>query len=78
MPAAGHGAHRTGRRGCRVARRAVAVVRPSRRGDVEGHGELDAEITRLNELRMTALEARIHADMAPGATAPSGRTFARR
>ncbi|HEX2783057.1 MAG TPA: AfsR/SARP family transcriptional regulator, partial [Ilumatobacteraceae bacterium] len=34
--------------------------------DVEGHGSLDGEITRLNEVRLTALEARIDADMRAG------------
>ncbi len=34
--------------------------------DVEGHGLLDGEITRLNEVRLTALEARIDADMRAG------------
>ena len=34
--------------------------------DVEGHGILDGEITRLNEVRMSALEARIDADMRAG------------
>ena len=34
--------------------------------DVEGHGFLDGEITRLNEVRLTALEARIDADMRAG------------
>ncbi|MEY2583135.1 MAG: hypothetical protein QOE09_2984 [Ilumatobacteraceae bacterium] len=34
--------------------------------DVEGHGSFDGEITRLNEVRLTALEARIDADMRAG------------
>ena len=34
--------------------------------DVEAHGFLDGELTRLNELRLAALEARIDADMRAG------------
>ena len=34
--------------------------------DVEAHGVLDGEITRLSELRLAALEARIDADMRAG------------
>ena len=34
--------------------------------DIEAHGCLDGEITRLNELRLTALEARIDADIRAG------------
>ena len=34
--------------------------------DVESHGALDGEITRLNELRLAAIEARIDADMRAG------------
>ncbi len=34
--------------------------------DVESHGALDGEITRLNELRLAATEARIDADMHAG------------
>ena len=34
--------------------------------DVEGHGFLDGEITRLNELRLAALEARLDADLRAG------------
>ena len=34
--------------------------------DVEAHGALDGEITRLNELRLAAIEARIDADMRAG------------
>ena len=34
--------------------------------DVEAHGYLDGEITRLTELRCRALEARIDADMRAG------------
>ena len=44
----------------------LALWRGHPYADVEAHGALDGEITRLNELRMAALEARIDADMRAG------------
>jgi len=47
-------------------RTALAAWRGHPYDDVDGGPELDAEITRLDELRMAALEARIDADLAAG------------
>jgi DNA-binding SARP family transcriptional activator/WD40 repeat protein len=47
-------------------RDALVMWRGHPYADVEGHGFLDGEITRLNEVRLTALEARIDADMRAG------------
>ena len=47
-------------------RQALAMWRGHADADVEAHGVLDGEVTRLGELRMSALEARIDADMASG------------
>jgi DNA-binding SARP family transcriptional activator len=47
-------------------RDALALWRGHPFQDVEARGELDSEITRLNELRLVALESRIDADLATG------------
>ncbi|MEA3184766.1 MAG: hypothetical protein QOJ74_1243, partial [Ilumatobacteraceae bacterium] len=47
-------------------RAALLMWRGHPYADVEGHGLLDGEITRLNEVRLSALEARIDADMRAG------------
>jgi len=44
----------------------VAIPRGHPYADIEAHGFLDGEITRLTELRLTALEARINADLQEG------------
>jgi DNA-binding SARP family transcriptional activator len=44
-------------------REALATWRGHPYADIEAHGFLDGEITRLTELRLAALEARIDADM---------------
>jgi len=49
-----------------VLREALSVWRGDPYADIEAHGELDAEITRLNELRLTVLEARVGADLELG------------
>jgi DNA-binding SARP family transcriptional activator/WD40 repeat protein/tRNA A-37 threonylcarbamoyl transferase component Bud32/type II secretory pathway predicted ATPase ExeA len=45
---------------------ALALWRGLPFSDVEARGELESEITRLNELRLVALESRIDADLASG------------
>ena len=47
-------------------RDALAMWRGHPYADIEAHGFLDGEITRLTELRLAALEARIDADMRAG------------
>ena len=47
-------------------RDALLMWRGHAYADVEGHGCLDGEITRLNEVRLSALEARIDADLRAG------------
>jgi len=47
-------------------REALALWRGHPFSDVEARGHLDSEITRLNELRLVALETRIDADLAAG------------
>jgi DNA-binding SARP family transcriptional activator/WD40 repeat protein/tRNA A-37 threonylcarbamoyl transferase component Bud32 len=47
-------------------REALALWRGHPFQDAEARSELDAEITRFNELRLVALEARVEADMATG------------
>jgi DNA-binding SARP family transcriptional activator/WD40 repeat protein len=47
-------------------REALAMWRGHPYSDVEAHGYLDGEVTRLTELRLSALEARIDADMRAG------------
>ena len=47
-------------------RDALAMWRGHPYADVETHGYLDGEITRLSELRLSALEARIDADLKEG------------
>ena len=47
-------------------RHALAMWRGHPYADVEAHGFLDGEITRLIELRLSAIEARIDADMRAG------------
>ena len=47
-------------------RSALALWRGHAYGDVEGRSALDGEITRLEELRLAALDARIEADLALG------------
>ncbi|MEO6653156.1 MAG: BTAD domain-containing putative transcriptional regulator [Ilumatobacteraceae bacterium] len=47
-------------------REALALWRGHAYADIEAHGQLDGEITRLSEMRLTALEARIDADMRAG------------
>ena len=47
-------------------REALAMWRGHPYADVEAHGVLDGEIARLAELRLSALEARIDADMRAG------------
>ncbi len=51
-----------------VLREALSMWRGEPYADVEAHGELDAEIARLAELRISALQARIDADLALGRT----------
>jgi DNA-binding SARP family transcriptional activator/WD40 repeat protein/tRNA A-37 threonylcarbamoyl transferase component Bud32 len=47
-------------------REAMALWRGHPFSDIEARGHLDSEITRLNELRLVALESRIDADLAAG------------
>jgi DNA-binding SARP family transcriptional activator/WD40 repeat protein len=47
-------------------RGALAIWRGHPYADIEAHGFLDGEITRLTELRLAALEARINADLHEG------------
>jgi DNA-binding SARP family transcriptional activator/WD40 repeat protein len=47
-------------------RRALAIWRGHAYADVEGRGWFQPEVTRLSELRLTALESRIEADLALG------------
>ena len=47
-------------------RSALALWRGHPYSDIEALGELDAETTRLNELRIVAIESRIEADLAIG------------
>lgn len=47
-------------------REALALWRGHPYADIDAHGSLEAEIARLNELRMEALAARIDADLAAG------------
>jgi DNA-binding SARP family transcriptional activator/WD40 repeat protein len=47
-------------------REALAMWRGHPYADVEAHGVLDGEVTRLGELRLSAIEARIDADLASG------------
>jgi WD40 repeat protein/DNA-binding SARP family transcriptional activator len=47
-------------------RQALAMWRGHPYADVEAHGVLDGEMTRLGELRLAAIEARIDADVAAG------------
>jgi WD40 repeat protein/DNA-binding SARP family transcriptional activator len=47
-------------------REALAMWRGHAYADIEAHGFLDGEITRLTELRLAALEARIDADLRAG------------
>jgi DNA-binding SARP family transcriptional activator/WD40 repeat protein len=47
-------------------REALAMWRGHPYSDVDAHGYLDGEVTRLTELRLSALEARIDADMRAG------------
>ncbi|HEY5877229.1 MAG TPA: BTAD domain-containing putative transcriptional regulator, partial [Ilumatobacteraceae bacterium] len=47
-------------------REALSLWRGHPYADVEAHGYLDGEITRLTELRLAALEARVDADMRAG------------
>ncbi|HEX6299678.1 MAG TPA: BTAD domain-containing putative transcriptional regulator [Acidimicrobiia bacterium] len=49
-----------------VLREALAIWRGHPFADIEAHGRLDAEITRLTELRVSAQQARIEADLAVG------------
>ncbi len=50
----------------RELRTALAMWRGHPYADVDGRGSLEPEITRLRELRLTALEWRIDADLAAG------------
>jgi len=47
-------------------RQALALWRGHAYADIEANGHLDGEITRLSEMRLTALESRIDADMRAG------------
>jgi DNA-binding SARP family transcriptional activator/WD40 repeat protein/tRNA A-37 threonylcarbamoyl transferase component Bud32 len=47
-------------------REALALWRGHPYSDIEARGYLDSEVTRLNELRLAALESRIDADLAAG------------
>jgi DNA-binding SARP family transcriptional activator len=47
-------------------REALALWRGHPYADIEAHGVLDGEITRLAELRLAALEARVEADLQAG------------
>ena len=49
-----------------VLQDALSIWRGVPYSDVEAHGELDSEITRLVELRLTVLQARIDADLESG------------
>ena len=49
-----------------MLRGALAMWRGHPYADVEAHGALDAECTRLGEVRLAALEARIEADLNAG------------
>ena len=49
-----------------LLREALSMWRGHPYADIESHGHLDAEITRLNELRLAALEARVDADLRLG------------
>ncbi len=49
-----------------LLRAALAMWRGHPYADVEAHGALDAETTRLDEVRLAALEARIEADLNAG------------
>jgi predicted ATPase/class 3 adenylate cyclase len=51
-----------------VLREALSLWRGDPYADVEAHGELDAEISRLVELRLSVLAARIDADLRSGRT----------
>jgi WD40 repeat protein/DNA-binding SARP family transcriptional activator len=47
-------------------REALALWRGHPYADVDAHGVLDGEVTRLSELRLAAMEARLDADLATG------------
>ena len=47
-------------------REALSMWRGHPFADVEAHGHLDGQITRLNELRLAALESRLDADLRAG------------
>jgi WD40 repeat protein/DNA-binding SARP family transcriptional activator/serine/threonine protein kinase len=49
-----------------LLREALAMWRGHPYADIEAHGFLDGEITRLTELRLAALESRIDADLRAG------------
>jgi DNA-binding SARP family transcriptional activator/WD40 repeat protein len=49
-----------------MLRAALVMWRGHPYADVEAHGVLDGEITRLGEVRLAALEARIEADLSAG------------
>jgi serine/threonine protein kinase/DNA-binding SARP family transcriptional activator/WD40 repeat protein len=57
--------HEPGRAGDRL-RDALATWRGHPYANIEAHGALDAEVARLQELRLAALEQRIEADLAVG------------
>lgn len=50
----------------KALREALSLWRGHPFADVEAHGSLDPEITRLAELRVSALESRVEADLAQG------------
>ncbi|MCL1598311.1 MAG: winged helix-turn-helix domain-containing protein, partial [Actinomycetia bacterium] len=52
-----------------LLREALALWRGHPYADIEAHGLLGAEVTRLNEMRVAALSARIDADLASGRSA---------
>ncbi len=47
-------------------RLALSMWRGHPYADIEAHGHLDGQITRLNELRLAAIEARVDADLRAG------------
>ncbi|HEX6299748.1 MAG TPA: BTAD domain-containing putative transcriptional regulator [Acidimicrobiia bacterium] len=60
------GAGATPEASARLLREALALWRGHPYADIESHGVLEAEVARLNELRVAAQAARIDADLASG------------
>ncbi len=51
---------------CETLREALALWRGHPYDDIDGHGLIDPEVTRLSEQRLAALEARLDADLKTG------------